>query len=144
MNMLSELKNNLSSISSGISSFYRSLSLRTFGLAYRNRNFILFACGVTLLSVGLSTVAHAQFQSPNYNDTLIRNVIGNLFAMIEGAFGALVMVVAGLFAIIAAAMGSYRSAISMLIVALGAFILRALVSLFFGQDFEDFNAGNNY
>ena len=38
-------------------------------------------------------------------------------------------------AIVAAAMGSYRAAFSLVVVAIGAFILRALVSLFFGTDF---------
>ena len=46
------------------------------------------------------------------------------------------MLVAGLIAIIAAAMGAYRAAVGMLVVAVGAFILRSLVSLFFGENFE--------
>ena len=50
------------------------------------------------------------------------------------------MVVAGLGAIVAAAMGAYRAAVGMLVVAVGAFILRALVSLFFGTDYADFDA----
>jgi hypothetical protein len=45
------------------------------------------------------------------------------------------MVVAGLGAIISAAFGAYRAAVGMLVVAVGAFILRALVSLFFGTQF---------
>ncbi len=69
----------------------------------------------------------------NYNDSLVKKAIGNIFCLIEGAFGALIMVIAGLGAIIAASMGAYRSSVSMLVVAVGAFILRSLVSLFFGE-----------
>ncbi|MFN8392807.1 MAG: hypothetical protein U0136_21115 [Bdellovibrionota bacterium] len=58
--------------------------------------------------------------------------VDGLFKLIEGSFGAMLTVTAGLGAIISAAMGAYRAAVSMLVVAVGSFILRALVSLFFG------------
>jgi hypothetical protein len=35
-------------------------------------------------------------------------------------------------------MGAYKAAVGMLVVAVGAFILRSLVSLFFGTNFEDY------
>lgn len=54
--------------------------------------------------------------------------------LIEGPFGALVMIVAGLVAIVSAAMGAYRAAMSCLIVAIGAFTLRTFVEIFFGPD----------
>ncbi len=79
-----------------------------------------------------------SYVTPDFDETLIRNSVGNLFKLIEGAFGALIMVVAGLGAIVAASMGAYRASVGMLVVALGAFILRALVSLFFGTDFIDY------
>ena len=96
-----------------------------------------------LLFLQFSTFAQGSGPTGSYteaelDDSLIRNAVGNLFRLIEGAFGALIMVVAGLMAIIAAAMGSYRTALSMLIVALGAFILRSLVSLFFGTDYQSY------
>ena len=81
-----------------------------------------------------------SFSQANFDDSLIRNSVGNIFKLIEGAFGALIMVVAGLMAIVAAAMGSYKSALAMLVVAVGAFILRSLVSLFFGSDFTDYDS----
>jgi hypothetical protein len=100
-----------------------------------------------LLSAIFANQAFAQgggptgsFVTPEFDETLIRNSVGNLFKLIEGAFGALIMVVAGLGAIVAASMGAYRASVGMLVVALGAFILRALVSLFFGTDFVDFEA----
>lgn len=80
-----------------------------------------------------------SFSSASFDDSLIRAAVGNLFQLIEGAFGALIMVGAGLFALVYAAMGNYRTALSMLVVAVGAFILRSLVTLFFGGDFPSFS-----
>ncbi len=103
--------------------------------------------GLSLLVGGSLELTNAQgggptgsFSEAGFDDDLIRNSVGNLLKLIEGAFGALVMIVAGLIAIIAAAMGAYRAALGMLVVAVGSFILRALVSLFFGSDFGDFDS----
>lgn len=82
-----------------------------------------------------ATPQEAEPLDPNYDDSLNRFATGNLFRFIEGAFGALVMVSAGIGAIVAAAFGAYKAAISLLFVAVGAFILRALVSLFFGTNY---------
>ena len=117
--------------------------------ARRHATALLLVLGVVLLVGGLSNVSTALQPQPNaagtfseaaYEDALVRYSVGNLFKLIEGAFGALIMVVAGLGAIVAAAMGAYRAAVGMLVVAVGAFILRALVSLFFGSEYEDFDA----
>lgn len=109
---------------------------------------IFFLLGVLILTGGLIELSHAgrgpgpsgSYSEADFDDSLIRSSVGNLFKLIEGAFGALIMVIAGLFAIVAAAMGAYRAAISMLVVAVGAFILRALVSLFFGTDFTEYSS----
>jgi hypothetical protein len=77
----------------------------------------------------------------NYDDSLNRFAVGNLLWFIEGSFGALIMVGAGLSAIIAGAFGAYKAAISLLFVAVGAFILRALVSLFFGVNYDAYTEG---
>lgn len=54
-----------------------------------------------------------------------------LLILIEGNAGAMVMVLAGVAAVISAAFGAYRSALSLLVVALGAFTLRSMVEIFF-------------
>lgn len=82
----------------------------------------------------------ATHSESDFDDQLIRNAVGNLLRLVEGPFGALVMVVAGLIAIAAAAMGAYRQALSILIVALCAFTLRSLVSLFFGVDYPAYES----
>jgi hypothetical protein len=120
---------------------YKAASIKTYSSAtafiYKHANTMLLAAGVILLTLGVEGVAVAQdtYSEAAYNDGLVRGAVGNIFALIEGAFGALIMVVSGLAAIVAAAMGAYRAAVAMLVVAVGAFILRALVSLFFGEDF---------
>lgn len=77
----------------------------------------------------------------NYDDSLNRYAAGNLLWFIEGSFGALLMIGAGLGAIVAGAFGAYKAAISLLFVAVGAFILRALVSLFFGTNYDAYTEG---
>jgi len=71
----------------------------------------------------------------DFDPSMINCAVGQLFQLIEGSFGALVMVVSGLGAIISAAMGAYRASVGMLVVAVGSFILRSLVSLFFSSNF---------
>jgi hypothetical protein len=108
--------------------------------ARRHGDVLLLVLGIGLLTIGLTQISSAS-TTTLYDETRVRGAVALLFRLIEGAFGALVMVVAGLGAIIAAAMGAYRAALGMLVVAVGAFILRALVSLFFGS-FDSLDTGN--
>jgi len=108
----------------------------------RNKEFGKFAFMTSVLilvpSLAIAQACNGPSGScatPNFDPELIEGAVGNLFMLIEGSFGALIMVVSGIGAIIAASMGAYRAAVGMLVVALGAFILRALVSLFFGSTF---------
>lgn len=132
-----------------VRSAYRAACTRVAVGAMQNADKILLGVGVCLIAGGVADLTIAQagqgptgsFSQANYDDQLVRAGVGNMFRLIEGAFGALVMVVAGLGAIIAAAMGAYRAALGMLVVALGAFILRALVSLFFGTQYDAYSDG---
>ncbi len=104
---------------------------------------VLIAGGVTEIVLAQATTGDIETRSEaDFQDGLIRAAVANLFRLIEGAFGALIMVVSGLGAIVAAAMGAYRAAVGMLVVAVGAFILRSLVSLFFGTEFQEFSQGS--
>lgn len=60
-------------------------------------------------------------------------VINAIFTYLEGSFGALVMVCAGIGAIVSSAFGQYRAALGLLVVAVGAFVLRSLVGTFFND-----------
>ena len=132
-----------------IAAGYRLACIKAIGFVERHTTALLLILGIAFLSGGLTELSVAQqgdtgsVSEADFDDQLIRYSVGNLFKLIEGAFGALIMVVAGLGAIVAAAMGAYRAAVGMLVVAVGAFILRALVSLFFGTDYEasDFGTG---
>lgn len=119
---------------------YAYISLQTKRYAVPFLVLLVFSC-VEVLAQTTGPGPTGSFSEAALDDSLIRNAVGNLFKLIEGAFGALIMVVAGILAIIAAAMGGYRAALGMLVVALGAFILRALVSLFFGAEFDAYQAG---
>lgn len=106
-----------------------------------NGDVALLVLGAVLLTSGMTEMVLAQTGDVGdtdieFDQSRIVAAVEFLLQMIEGALGALVMVVAGIAAIVAAAMGAYRAAVGMLVVAIGAFILRSLVSLFFGDDFE--------
>ena len=132
----------LKSCFSSIQNQYVRITNRALSFVEEHGDGALFVLGSTLLILGLLDLASAQATLSNseadFNDDLIRGAVGNLFLLIEGAFGALIMVVAGIGAIVAASMGAYRAAVGMLVVAVGSFILRALVSLFFGDDYDAF------
>ena len=90
---------------------------------------LMLLAGIGLIGAGVTNVALAQ---GDIDDSGIVRVIQILLGdLVEGSFGALIMIVAGLVAIIAAAMGAYRAAMAALVVAVGAFILRAFVTAFF-------------
>ena len=100
--------------------------------------FLLLGIGLTLVSLSMSSRAFAQADdiditqfAPNANFSRMDNLIGIIMALIEGRFGVLIMLCAGIGAIISSAFGQYRAALSLLVVALGAFILRTLVTVFF-------------
>ena len=100
----------------------------------------LFGVGVLLLVAGLDETASAQFTRGgsgghriNYNDERLAQSVNAVLTYIEGTFGAMVMVAAGIGAILSSAFGQYRAALGLLVVAVGAFILRSLVGTFFND-----------
>lgn len=99
---------------------------------------VLFLFGTALLVVGLTTGAAAQGYGGEglrveYNDVRISDAVNAILTYLEGTFGALVMVAAGLGAILSAAFGQYRAALGCLIIAVGSFILRSVLSTFFND-----------
>lgn len=95
----------------------------------RNANTLLFALGVLLLSVGTAGAVFAQGDTTGGG--LYQAACGFLLGFIEGPFGALITVGAGIGAIIASAVGGFKMAWTLVVVAVGAFILRAWITLFF-------------
>ena len=107
--------------------------------SHRQAQFLLFALGTVLLALGAQNGLEAQISAAggntlgSYNDTRIAEAVNRIFGYLEGSFGALIMVACGLGAIISAAFGQYRAALGLLVVAVGAFILRSLVTTFFND-----------
>jgi len=106
---------------------------------------VLFLAGMGLLVVGLSDHSVAQSfgntelraHSAAYNDVRIAESVATILTMLEGSFGALVMVTAGIAAILSSAFGNYRAALGCLVVAVGSFILRSLMKTFFNTESID-------
>ena len=94
---------------------------------------VLFACGVVLLILGIASHGDAQGLTTHYNDQRFTNAANAILTYLEGSFGALVMACAGIGAILSAAFGQYRAALSLLVVSLGAFIIRSVISTFFND-----------
>jgi hypothetical protein len=98
----------------------------------------LFALGVVLIASGVALDAIAQptgsytFKA-NYNDHRIAESADVILTYLNGAFGALVMVASGIGAIISGAFGQYRAALGLMVVAVGSFIVRSLISTWFND-----------
>lgn len=96
----------------------------------------LFIVGVALVLLGTNHEVLAQ--STPY-DGLVKSFkpldygVCAILRFAEGGYGALLTTVAGIIAIASAAFGKYNQAYNMLIVAVGCFILRSFISLFFAN-----------
>lgn len=98
----------------------------------------LFIAGIAILGFGLSHDVIAQVAGREaeiqYNDTRISNAVNAIMTYLEGSFGALIMAASGVGAIMSAAFGQYKAALSLMVVAVGSFILRSLISTFFNDE----------
>ena len=92
----------------------------------------LFTFGIMSLTLGLNDSTYA-IRTINYNDQRLVEAINAVLTYLEGSFGALVMVCAGVGAILSAAFGQYKASLGLLVVAIGSFILRSLMSTFFND-----------
>jgi hypothetical protein len=100
----------------------------------KQRQIGLFVLGVVLLTAGILSNASAQYEAQaTYNDDRVAESVDVILTYINGTFGALVMVSAGIGAILSSAFGQYRAALGLLVVAVGSFILRSLVSTWFND-----------
>ena len=101
---------------------------------------IIFLAGISMLAISLSLDATAQGgnTSTKYNDAKVANAVNAIMTYLEGSFGALIMAASGIGAIMSAAFGQYKAALSLMVVAVGAFILRSIMSTFFNdQNIQD-------
>ena len=105
---------------------YRGACCHAVSAAERNSSAILFGVGALLLVGGLNELADAQVVA----SVQAQAACSRLLAYMETGFGALVAAAAGVGAIVAAAVGGFKAAWSLLVVSIGAFILRAYITLF--------------
>lgn len=130
-------------------SFYTAIC-RTVNVVFksfvmRHGTALMLVLGIGILACGLNEIATAQLndleEGPGdgveEGDVRLEMVTGRIFQLIEGNMGSLIMVMAGLSAIVSAAFGAYRAAVGLLVVAVGAFVLRSLVDIFFDFTPED-------
>ena len=94
---------------------------------------LLFLFGIAILALGLEYDALAQGRNINFNALRLTQATNGLLLYLEGSFGALVMVASGIGAILSSAFGQYRAALGLMIIAIGSFILRSLMSTFFND-----------
>jgi hypothetical protein len=132
----------------------RKLAVAKVAPTEKQAQMILFAAGIICLGIGLSGDVFATTGgSGNYwarngqiEDSRIANAVATLFKFLEGSFGALIMAAAGIGAILSASFGQYKAALSCMVVAVGAFILRSMMNTFFNtQSIEgntDYSADN--
>lgn len=92
----------------------------------RQAELSLFILGLALLYSGGSELAHAG--SGTYGQAC-----QGILLLVEGTFGALITAAAGIGAIVASAVGGFKMAWSLIVVSVGAFILRSYITLFNGE-----------
>src|SRR5688572_3050823 len=88
----------------------------------------LFVLGIVLVSLGM--IDGVEARDIKYNDQRVSQSVNGVLTYMEGTVGALVMVACGIGAIMSSAFGQYRAALGLMVVAVGAFILRSLMSTF--------------
>ena len=97
----------------------------------RQAQLMLLLLGVAVLSLGM--IDGAEARNIKYNDQRVTESVNGVLTYLEGSVGALVMVACGIGAIMSSAFGQYRAALGLMVVAVGAFILRSLMSTFFND-----------
>ncbi|MEY4701514.1 MAG: hypothetical protein RL326_1701 [Pseudomonadota bacterium] len=110
---------------------------------------ILFSAGIVCLGIALSHDAlangiGASGGKAGFDDARIANATQTVMRFLEGSFGALIMAASGIGAIMSAAFGQYKMALSCMVVAVGAFILRSMMNTFFNiQSLQADGSGTN-
>lgn len=128
-----KMKQLITSLNNKAQHVSRRISAALIAPSRATSSMMLFGAGVVLLTVGMDQLAIGQGHKTTYNDVRFSDSLNAILVYIEGTFGAMVMVSAGIGAILSSAFGQYRAALGLLVVAVGAFILRSLVGTFFND-----------
>jgi hypothetical protein len=82
--------------------------------------------------LGFSIILFGSPENASAGSGSFGQACNKFLGLIEGAFGALVAAAAGVAAIVAAALGGFKMAWSLVVVAIGSFVLRSFITLFNG------------
>lgn len=134
--MNTKIRSIISKVTEAALDVARKASVASIAPTEKQAQLILFTAGVIALGAGLSHEVFAYSQGAvggrtGYDDSRIANAVSTIFAYLEGSFGALIMAASGIGAIMSAAFGNYKMALSCMVVAVGAFILRSMMNTFF-------------
>src|SRR5262245_10429742 len=116
----------LTKLTEGIGAKYRKSCLAACEWGVENPSTLCWLF-VTALVLGSAPEAFAQ------NSGTPLTACTQLLSYIEGGFASLVAAAAGLGAIVAAAVGGFKAAWALLVVSIGAFILRTYIGVFLAQ-----------
>ncbi len=112
----------------------QKISAATIAPTEKHARLALFVVGVAILGLGLTQDGNAAIAGETtYNSDRIDNAVNAIMLYLEGSFGALIMAASGVGAIMSAAFGQFKAALSLMVVAVGSFILRSLISTFFND-----------
>jgi hypothetical protein len=99
---------------------------------------LVYIIGTWVILSAFGPDAHAQTTVGQVGciegEDRLHDAVVLLLTHLEGNFGALVMITAGIGAVISSAVGQYRAALGLLVVAIGSFILRTLIDIFFNLE----------
>lgn len=98
--------------------------------------FIVLLFGNIFFHIALSVdppAAQAQSEGLNQLNKSYKESMCKVFNLIERYFGMLISVVAGIGAVIGAAFGAYRLGVGLIVCSCSCFIMRSLISVFFGS-----------
>lgn len=129
------MKTSITVVSNKITALCQRVSAAFVAPTEKQARAVLFVAGLGLIALSFSFDAIAQnsMTQTKYNDSKVANAVNAVLTYLEGSFGALVMAAAGIGSIMSAAFGQYKAALSLMIVAVGAFILRSFMSTFFND-----------
>jgi hypothetical protein len=135
--MLTNIKTFSTKIKNATTTVAQKISAASIAPTESQARSVLFIAGIAILGLGLSHEVAAQVGTQTteiqYNDERIANAVNAIMTYLEGSFGALIMAASGVGAIMSAAFGQYKAALSLMVVAVGSFILRSLISTFFND-----------
>ncbi len=125
------MKKSIALLNSKVTALCQRVSAAFVAPSEKQGRAVMFVLGIALIALSLSLDVSAQTK---YNDEKIANATNAVLLYLEGSFGALVMAAAGIGAIMSASFGQYKAALSLMLVAVGAFILRSFMSTFFNDE----------